>query len=248
MMRAAPFISLSLILWAAACGDNADPLDQGPDAALIDAPVDAPPTGACNPAAVLPLLYRPLPKVAATNVNFTTTDGVTSGTIDATAGGFMMAADNPYIYVDLKNGVKVAINDIEARTSTTWDIAIKRSSPRLNGGDTGAGGRTSVAVPATTLAEVTAGPAAGYQADDFTTEDCKMVSLPAGEPMSAFGEWYEYAMPGSVVTPKPEVHVIQRPDGSRTALRIVAYYQETPRVSAIYTVQFKQLPPAAAAQ
>lgn len=245
-MRAelARFISIPLVLWMAACGDNMAPIE--PDAAPIDAPPDGPPIGSCDPARILPNLYRPLPKVAATNVEMTTTDGVTSGTIDATAGGFAMAADNPYIYVNLKTGAKVPVSDIDARTNTDWDIAFKRSSPRLNGGDSGAGGRTSVAVPATTLAEVTAGPATGYQADDFTTADCKMISLPAGEPMSAFGEWYDYTMNGSMVTPKPEVHVIERPDGTRTALRLISYYREgTPRVSAIYTVELKQLPPKA---
>ncbi len=238
-------LSLSLVLLAA-CGDNSEPFENEPDA-MPDSPiVDGPPSNVCNPALALPTLYRPIPKVATTPLAVTTTAGVTSGTADATAGGFTMAAENPYIYLDLKNGVKVEVNDVEARSSMAWDIAFKRSSLRLNGGDGGPGNRKSAAVAATTLAEVTAGPADGYVSDDFTTADCKYVSLPAGEPMSAFGEWYFYEAQTSRVTPKAEVYVIQRPDGSRTAFRMTSYYDltVTPARSAVYSVEWKQLPGA----
>lgn len=209
-----------------------------------DGQPDGPPV--CNPASVLPANYRLIDKVATTLLTVTTTGGVTSGIADATAGGINMASENPYLYLDLKNGVKVDINDVQARTSTAWDIALKRSSPRLNGGDSGAGGRKSVPVPATTLAEVTAGPASGYIEDDFTTADCKIVTIPAGEPNSAFGFWYNYDQANNNrVIPKPEVHVIQRPDGSRTALRFVGYYDPTnPVRGAVYSLEWKQLPGA----
>jgi hypothetical protein len=200
----------------------------------------------CSPPSVLPANYRLIDKVATTLLTVTTTAGVTSGTADATAGGIGMASENPYLYLDLKNGVKVEVNDVQARTSTAWDIGLKRSSLRLNGGDSGAGGRKSVPVAAATLAEVMAGPADGYLTDDYTTEDCKLVTIPAGEPMSAFGFWYNYDQDnGNRVTPKPEVHVIQRPDGSRTALRIVGYYDPTnPVRGAVYSLEWKQLPGA----
>lgn len=227
-------ISLALL---AGCSDGDDP--EIPDAALPDAPLS------CNPATVLPNNYRPIAKVATTLLTVTTTDGVTSGTADATAGGINVAADNPYLYLDLKTGVKVDINDLEARTSGAWDIGLKRSSLRLNSGDSGTGNRKSSPVAAATLAEVTAGPADGYKTDDYTTEDCKIVTIPGGEPMSAFGEWYEYDLQTNKVKPKAEVHVIQRTDGSRTAFRITAYYDPAmPARGAVYSVEWKQLPGA----
>jgi hypothetical protein len=234
----------SLILFAllAACGDGDDP-DVMPDAGMPDATPDAPP--GCNPATVLPSNYRPIAKVAITLLTVTTTAGVTSGTADATAGGVSMAADNPYLYLDLKTGVKVDLNDLDARTSSSWDIGLKRSSLRLNGGDSGTGNRKSAPVAAATLAEVTAGPADGYKTDDYTSADCEIVTIPGGEPMSAFGEWYDYDLQTNKVVPKPEVHVIQRADGSRTAFRISAYYDPAmPARGAVYSVEWKQLPGA----
>lgn len=226
----------------AACGDNMDPgVEPEPDAMEPDAPPPPPPPG-CNPAAVLPLNYRPIPKIATTLLTVTTTAGVTSGTADATAGGIAMAAENPYLYLDLKAGTKVDLNDLDARTSSAWDIGLKRSSIRLNSGDSGTGNRKSAPVAAVSLAEVTTGPADGYQIDDYTTADCKMVTIPGGEPMSAFGEWYEYDLQTNKVKPKAEVHVIQRADGSRTAFRVTGYYDPAmPSRGAVYSVEWKQL-------
>lgn len=230
--------SLILLALLIGCGDGDDP-EVTPDAAMPDAPQG------CNPATVLPSSYRPVAKVATTLLTVTTTDGVTSGTVDATAGGISMAADNPYLYLDLKTGVKVDINDLEARTSSAWDLGLKRSSLRLNSGDSGTGNRKSVPVAATTLAEVTAGPATGYVTDDYTTADCMIVTIPGGEPMSAFGEWYEYDLQTNKVKPKGEVHVIQRADGSRTAFHITSYYDPAmPSRGAVYSVEWKQLPGA----
>src|SRR6187549_371504 len=97
--------SLISLAFLAGCSDGDDP--ETPDAGMPDAPLG------CNPATVLPNTYRPSAKVATTLLTVTTTDAVTSGTADATAGGISMAADNPYLYLDLKTGVKVDINDLE---------------------------------------------------------------------------------------------------------------------------------------
>jgi hypothetical protein len=131
-----------------------------------------------------------------------------------------MAADNPYLYINLTTGTKVELTDLDARMSTTWDIALKRSSLCINGGDSGPGNRKLATVPAVTIAEVTSGPATGYSNDDFATDGCMLVTLPVGEPRSAFGEWYEYDLQNNRVSPKREVYVVERPNGSRTALRI----------------------------
>ena len=66
---------------------------------------------------------------------------VTTANVDARAGGLVGAPDNPYIYIDLKTGMKVAVNDLDARMATTWDISLKRASVRMNGGDSGTGGQ-----------------------------------------------------------------------------------------------------------
>ena len=213
-----------------ACSNNADA--PGPDAAP-----------SCDPATVLPSNYRPIAAISAGAVAVTTTAAVTSGTIDATAGGMAAAADNPYIYVDLKAGTKVDVSDLAARTSTAWDIALKRQSIRLNSGDSGSGNRELAIVQAATLAEVTAAPTSGYATDDFTTADCMFDALPAGDPNTVFGQWYAYDDMTHMPTPKPEVYVIKRADGSRTVFRIATYYGD-PQMSrgAFYGVEWKQLP------
>ena len=68
----------------------------------------------------------------------------TSGTtrqlfVDASAGGAMNAAQNPWIYVNLGTGTKVAVTDPASFTSKDWDLALKRSLLRTNDGDGGPG-------------------------------------------------------------------------------------------------------------
>ncbi|HEY4056193.1 MAG TPA: HmuY family protein, partial [Kofleriaceae bacterium] len=162
---------------------------------------DAGNTDGCDPQTVLPTAYRPIATSATTAVTLTTTAGITTGSIDATAGGLAGAADNPYVYVDLVHGTKVDVSDITAPTNTSWDIALKRSSLRTNSGDSGMGGRTLAVVDGATSVTVTA-PADGYTTDDFTGDDCTFASIPGGEPMSAFGEWYDYDVDTHAVTPK----------------------------------------------
>jgi heme-binding HmuY-like protein len=216
----------------AACGGGDDSVITDPDA-----------PGGCNPAAILPSNYRPIPSVSTGMLQVTTTGGVTSGTADATAGGLSASADNPYLYLDLKAGTKVAINDLDARMSMAWDISLKRASLRVNGGDSGTGGRKLAVVQAAMLSAVTAAPTSGYAADDFTDMNCQLLTLPAGEPASAFGEWYNYDPNTHVVTPKSEVYVIERADGSHTALRLITYYGDAsmPMRGAYYQVEWKQL-------
>jgi hypothetical protein len=237
-------LSFSLVLFAA-CGEDSAPMDLEPDAMLPDAAPDGPIGGGCDPATVLPASYRVIPKVATTPVVVTTADGVTSGTIDATAGGFGNSTDNPYLYLDLKTGARVEVSDVQARDSDAWDLALKRSSIRLNGGDSGTGNRKAAVVAAATLAEVTAGPAAGYTVDDFTTETCTLKIHSGGEPMSAIGEWYLYDTATNRLAPKPEVYVIERADKSRVAVKLTGYYDPAmPARSAVYSVEWKNLPGA----
>jgi hypothetical protein len=226
-----------------ALGSLAAACDGGGSPEQIDAPAtpDAPP--GCDPATALPANYRPIPRTSTGMILLTTTGGVTSGIVDATAGGLTGSADNPYLYLDLKAGTKVAITDIDARSSMAWDVALKRASLRANGGDSGTGGRTLAVVQAATLGAVTAAPTSGYTTDDFADADCLPRTLMGGEPLSSFGEWYNYDSMTHMVSPKAEVYVVERPDGSHTALRVITYYGDTanPMRGAVYQVEWKQL-------
>ena len=227
-----PALLAGLVL-AVGCGDNLDVEDPPqPDASDV-----------CDPATVLPSNFRPIAAVSAGAVTVLTADGITSGTLDATAGGITASANNPYLYVDLGGAAKVAIDDLAAPASTAWDIALKRSSLRVNGGDSGAGGRKLAVLEVPTLAEVTAAPASGFAEDDFADDNCQLKTIPGGEPSSAFGDWYNYDRDTHAVTPKAQVYVIERGDGTRFALRLDAYNgdPENPMRGAFYRVEWKTL-------
>jgi hypothetical protein len=227
------FVCIAFVLGCSGDGNNDTPaIDAGADAA-----------SGCDPATLLPNSYRPIPMVSTGVVTITASGAVMTATIDATAGGTANSADRPYIYVDLKTGTRVDVDDLAARSSSAWDIMLKRSSMRSNGGDSGPGKRMVAVMPGAMLATIAA-PATGYLSDDFTTADCMLDAIPGGEPKSAFGEWYDYDATTHAVSPKGEAYVIEREDGSRTAFRVVTYYGDTamPMRGAYYGVEWKQLP------
>lgn len=79
-------------------------------------------------------------RIAATDISSSEEDGVWTATIDASAGGFMAAAQNPFIYLDMDTGQKVEITDHQAvRSDATWELGLRRSSLFINGGDGGIG-------------------------------------------------------------------------------------------------------------
>lgn len=69
-----------------------------------------------------------------------TDSSLKSVTIDASAGGFGAAADDPtnkYTYFNFDRGEVVDLSDSDAETSNDWHIAFKRTNIRLNGGVSG---------------------------------------------------------------------------------------------------------------
>ena len=212
-------LSLSVAAGLAACADDSSTA-PGADAAVDAVPADA---DSCDEPALLPTAYRPIAMVSTGTVAVTTTAGVTSGTIDATAGGLAGAADNPYIYLNLDTGTRVDLGDVDAFGSSAWHLALKRSSLRINSGDSGPSTVAAAPVAATTLAEVTA-PPSSLATDDWASTACELLTLPGGEPATAMGDWYHYDATTHQLAPKAEVWVLRLPDGSHKKLRIVTYY------------------------
>lgn len=227
-------LGTSLLLVLAACGDDgaSTPVDA---AVAIDA-------AGCDPTTALPTQWRPIAMVSAGALSVTTTNGVTSGTIDATAGGTAAAADNPYIYLDLMAGTKVAITDTASLTSTAWHVGLKRAGIKLNGGDSGPGQVAAAAVNAATLAAVTAAPG-GLTTDNWADGDCNLLAGPTGEPASVMSTWYDYDDQTHVLTPKAQVWVIRIAPGVFRKLRVVTYYGDNanPMRGAFYRVEWAAL-------
>ena len=203
-----------------ACGGSGD----AGTVSLVDSSmpsIDAP-AGGCDPATALPTEWRPIAMISTGTVNVTTANGVTSGTIDATAGGTTAAADAPYIYLDLSTGTKVDSTDTAALTSTAWHIAFKRASIKLNGGDSGPGMVAAASVSAAALADVTTVPG-GLAMDDGADASCSLIAGPTGEPASVMSTWYDYDTQTHMLTPKTEVWVLEIAPGVHGKLRITTY-------------------------
>lgn len=215
-----------------ACSDDSG--GGGPDAGESpDAnPACADPTSA---------LASPWASVDAVSTGAVVDTGNTA-TVDATAGGSPNAADNPYIYLKLSadSVTKVEITDVDSYQSDDWDLALKRYVLRVNGGDSGPGGVEVATVVAETLAEVTEVPAdSEFATDDWVTDDCQLVPGPLGEPATALSDWYGYDESTNQLTPKGEIYVLRRPDGSAIKLDIQTFYHDD--VSGHYEIEWGAL-------
>jgi plastocyanin len=141
-----------------------------------------------------------------------TVDGdVTTLVIDASAGGTIGAASNPYIYVDLADAAAVAISDVDAITSADWDIAFKRSTIRINGGNSGPGVWLATRVDETTFEALVSPPGrdAVWTTDTFIDETCELLTEGRDTPVTAFGIWYNY---------DPATHTVSPPEATTWVL------------------------------
>lgn len=231
-MKLRGWAALAAIALAACGGDDAS-------VTPTDAAVDA---DGCDPTTVLPTQWRPIAMVSAGALAVTTTGGVTSGTLDATAGGTAAAADNPYLYLDLSTGTKLELTDVDALTSTAWHVGWKRAGIKLNGGDSGPGQVAAAPVAVEFLEDVDAAPTA-LQQDDWVDPSCTLVAGPTGEPATVMSDWYAYDEQTHVLTPKRQVWVIRIAADTFVKLRIVSYYGDasSPMRGAFYRLEWAPL-------
>jgi hypothetical protein len=161
--------------------------------------------------------------------------------IDATAGGDMSYDQNPFIYLDLIGGKKVAVTDVQAPKSGDWDIAFKRWQIKLNGGDSGPGGVGAVLVDGKDLADVTTAPAGPYMTDSYFDAKC-MTELDAiGGLSTELQNWYDYDTGTNTLTPHKQVIVLNRRDQKgHIKLQITGYYKGM--VSGNFAISWSLLP------
>lgn len=149
--------------------------------------------------------------------------------IDATAGGYQNASNNPWVYIKFTNqgAEKVDISDEDALESADWDMSLKRFLVRLNGGDSGpscVGAAVFLEESYTSLTAVPDG--LSYVLDDYYTSDCSFINDSSGlpdSPQTAMSPWWEY--PGCVAT-TGYPFIIQLADGNLIKLVIESYYAE----------------------
>ena len=147
--------------------------------------------------------------------------------VDASAGGYNNAANNPWVYIRFTDSgaEKVEIDDETALESMDWDMSLRRYIIRLNGGDSGpscVGAVTLLEQSYEDLASVPEG--LQFIPDSYYTSDCTLINdssgLP-GSPQVSLGSWWEY--PGCVKT-TGYPHIVQLADGRTIKLRIEQYY------------------------
>ncbi len=218
---------------AAGCGSGGSPTDAastgadlamaGPDMAV--GPDMAKPASMCT--AAVEQLLEPVDMVSSGVVNtLSDTGGVKTLYVDATAGGIMPAKPHPRLYVNLGTATRVQVSDVGARTSTGWDLALKRVVLFTNDGDggPGMGGSLSVNKP---FEQVTAADAMGqsFTTESFVDADCNPMMDPIGEVLTSMSNWYDYDQQTNLVTPAPNTTwIIRGGTGKLYKLAIDSYY------------------------
>ncbi|PRP94836.1 HmuY family protein [Enhygromyxa salina] len=180
----------------------------------------------CEDALILDLSLQE--KVAEGAVSSTEDGDDWLSSVDASAGGTMAAAMNPWVYMRFGDAglEKVEIDDYAALSSDAWDIAAKRFGIRANSGNSGPG-MVGVAAAAGSYADVDVAPdPSSFAIEDFYTDDCVLIEdmsgLP-GNPAYAMANWWGYA---GCVTTSNQVFVLSLPDDRMVKLTVEAYYAE----------------------
>lgn len=237
MIHAKTSLALVLVLCLGAVSCSDDTSSPRDSSVTVDTGVDAklsPDLGA------LPDIGKKVPcesewrdaispqKTASTGTVSTTTGTVNKTTVDASAGGMTGAHNNPFVYISLKDGSRVDVDDYAAKTSTAWDLALRRTVIRINGGDSGAGKGAVAILAGKTLDQVTAAPTTGFSTDEFLSSSCAIKRNAINNIWTAFGGsgglWYDYSSGSHAVQPKKVVYVIRRAGGDHVKLVIDSFY------------------------
>lgn len=160
----------------------------------------------------------------------TTADGEDFVTyVDASAGGYNDATNNPWVYLKFTEAgaERVDIDDESSLTSMDWDMSVRRFIVRLNGGSSGPSCVGATGLLEQSYADVTSvAEGTEFYQDDYYTSDCTIKNDSSGLPDSpqvALGAWWTY--PGCVATSEVPF-LIQLADGHVLKLVVESYYGE----------------------
>ncbi len=223
--RTASTLALVLLLALAACEaphkehtETAPPTTAESGKQIAESP-DAPAKSTeCDPLEVARNKVGVGQEIAPGNVQADHTNGVSRATVEAGVGGPAHMQGAPWLYIDLDTGEKLELGDAAAFEDSRWDIALKNSLIRINGGDSGPGQWKMKAAGSPT-----------WKQDDFVADDCELETYGAGFPMTAFGRWYDYEPKSHRVSaPDDAVYLLRDSSDDRTLkLEILAYDKGT---------------------
>ena len=146
--------------------------------------------------------------------------------VDASAGGAMAAAQNPWVYLNLKTGAKVAVTDPGSLASKDWDLALKRALLRTNDGDGGPGKGGAVILDGKLFDAVTAADAASaaIATESWFDASCNLKADPTGAITTTFAGWYDYDQATNKLAPHPGTFIVRGGDAALYKVAILAYY------------------------
>jgi hypothetical protein len=207
--------------------DGADGGDGGDTGAPApDAVCDEPTEVECVDALILDLSLHD-DKVSEGAVD-TTQDGEDFITVvDATAGGYNQATNNPWVYIKFtpEGAQKIELDDESALESMDWDMSLRRFILRLNSGASGPSCVGAAALLESSYDEIDEAPdGLPYAQDAYYTGDCTIINdssgLP-GSPQVAMSAWWSYQ---SCVQTTFVPHILQLADGHLIKLVVETYY------------------------
>jgi hypothetical protein len=151
--------------------------------------------------------------------------GVKTLYLDATAGGQNGSATHPWLFIALSTGTKVEVSDVTSLQSVTWDLAFKRASIYVNGGEGGPGMGASAFLDkdfaSVTRADATS---ADFISEEFFDDDCNPIVDVTGVPSTSFSTWYNYDPATHVLSPVSGTWLVRGATGKLFKLRFESYY------------------------
>ncbi|MEL6349498.1 MAG: HmuY family protein [Myxococcota bacterium] len=229
MRLSLPVLFFSLAACNGSDTDSADPsLGDNPDGDPIEAVCTDPTPVSCVDDLILDLSLQDDESSEGAVDNAVDGDGFLT-TVDASAGGFSAATNNPWVYIRFTDdgAERVDIDDETALESMDWDMAMRRFIVRLNGGASGPSCVGAVSFLESSYEDLDTVPdGLTFRQDDFYTDDCTIINdssgLP-GSPQVVLGTWWEY--PGCVATTGTP-HLIQLANGRILKLVLDSYYAQ----------------------
>ncbi len=200
--------------------------DAGAGDADVDAPADATADAGNMCSAALSSVLKPVDKVSTGVVSVVSdTNGVKTVYLDASAGSFALQDQYPRTYVNLETATRVDVTDVQAPTSTGWDLAFKRPVIFTNDGD-GGPGQGGLLTVAKAFDQVTAADATGtFATESFVDADCNPKTDATGEILTTMSDWYDYDQQTNTVTPKPgTTFIVRGATGKLYKVAILSFY------------------------
>jgi hypothetical protein len=146
--------------------------------------------------------------------------------VDASAGGVNGQDKSPRLYLDLATSSAAAVTDESAKTSTAWDLALKRPVLFTNSGDGGPGAGGLAFLADKTIDQVVAADASGavYATESFFDADCEPILDQMGAISTSFAGWYGYDTATNTLAPTVGTYLVRGGKGAVYKVQILSYY------------------------